>query len=78
MYLQNSPTTRRMTPKKEKPKDTRDGTDPPEPLDYDPFLDGCAIVNNFKSITVQVREAAAELVPAHQKPSKTMSSSPWE
>jgi hypothetical protein len=50
-------------PHKKKEKLTLDiGTDPPEPLDFDPFdLDGLAIVNDFKPITAKVREAAAEL-----------------
>jgi hypothetical protein len=49
--------------KKDKPNDTCDaGTDPPPPLDYDPFDDdGLGIAADFKSIMAKVQEALTKL-----------------
>jgi hypothetical protein len=63
--------------KKDKPNDTCDaGTDPPPPLDYDPFdLDGRGIANDFESIAPS---SANNPLQEHQKQSKTMLSSAWK
>jgi hypothetical protein len=49
--------------KKEKAKDTCDvGTDPPEPLAYDPFdVDGYGLLKDFKSIPEYTQDALDEL-----------------
>lgn len=57
-----------MPPKKaEKPGDTRDaGTDPPPPLEYDPFdLDGRAMLEDFQTIPQKVQEAVNALRKQH-------------
>jgi hypothetical protein len=51
-----------MPPKKEKPSTRDAATDPPEPLQYDPFdLDGRALINDWLPIPARLQEATDQL-----------------